>query len=289
MFNPLIITEMKSLKKLTVFAFAAIFSLAACKKDETAALMQDNPGNQPQAQTFNVKMTDGPGDYEGLNIKIVSVDAYLDGKGWVNLDAQEKTVNVLSLTNGTDMSIAAKRNAEVGAYTKLKITIDADAQLKLNAFAMAEADPATIISANEVKLGWDGSREIEIVIDEHVTTQAGAEVLIDFDVANSVKLFAGKYIIKPVIRQIKDARTGVQGRVEGSADAAITVTNGSATFTTYIDAQGRFMLRGINPGTYKVLIQRAKKETDAIKPAPKEIDGVVIVDGEIKQMGQIAL
>jgi hypothetical protein len=280
---------MKPLKKLTVFAFAAIFSLAACKKDDSAAPMQDNPGSQPQAQTFNVKMTDGPGDYEGLDIKIVSVDAYLDGKGWVNLDAQQKSVDVLSLTNGAEMSIAAKNNAEIGAYTKLKVTIDADAQLQLNAFAMADADPATIISANQVKLGWDGTREIEIAIDEQVTTAVGAEVLIDFDVANSIKFVAGKYIIKPIIREIKDARTGVQGRVEGTADAAITVTNGSATFTTYIDAQGRFMLRGINPGTYKVIIQRAQNEIDTIKPAPKEIEGVVIVNGEIKQMGQIAL
>jgi hypothetical protein len=234
-------------------------------------------------------MTDGPGDYEGLDIKIVSVDAYLDGKGWVNLDAQQKSVDVLSLTNGAEMSIAAKNNAEIGAYTKLKVTIDADAQLQLNAFAMADADPATIISANQVKLGWDGTREIEIAIDEQVTTAVGAEVLIDFDVANSIKFVAGKYIIKPIIREIKDARTGVQGRVEGTADAAITVTNGSATFTTYIDAQGRFMLRGINPGTYKVIIQRAQNEIDTIKPAPKEIEGVVIVNGEIKQMGQIAL
>lgn len=280
---------MKTLKKISILAMMAMFFLASCKKDDNAAPMQDNPGSEPQAQTFKVKMTDAPGDYEGLDMKIIGVDAYLEGKGWVALDAQGHAIDVLDLTNGTEVEIASKSNAEVGVYTKLKVKFDTDAMLTVNANALAEGGGGSVFSDNTFELAWNGTQEIEVAINEEVSADAGAEVLLDFDVAQSVIKDVNKYFIKPVIREIKNEQTGVKGEVEGTINAAITLSDGQNTFTTFIDAEGQFMLRGIKPGTYKLVILPAKKAIGEIQPEPKEIEGVVIVEGEIKQMGQLAL
>ena len=87
------------------------------------------------------------------------------------------------------------------------------------------------------------------------SADAGAQVLLDFDVAQSIIRGANKYFIKPAIRELKNTQTGVKGEVEGAASAAITLSDGQNTFSTFIDAEGKFMLRGVNAGTYKMIIQ----------------------------------
>lgn len=251
--------------------------------------MQNNPGSEPQTQSFNVKMTDAPGDYEGLDVKIVGVDAYLEGKGWVTLDANAHAIDVLDLTNGAEAEIASKSNAEIGVYIKLKVKFDTEAMLTVNANALAQGGGGSVISDNTFELAWNGTQEVEIAINEEVSANAGAEVLLDFDVAQSIVKDVNKYFIKPVIREIKNAQTGVEGVVDGTINAAITISDGQNTFTTFIDAEGQFMLRGLKPGIYKLVILPAKKAIGEIQPEPREIEGVIIVEGEIKQMGQIAL
>lgn len=269
--------------------FACMFLMAACKKEENAApAPQDNPG--AAGQSFTVKMTDAPGDFEALDVKVVGVEAYLEGQGWVTIDNRAKAVNVVSLTNGAETEIAVNNNAQAGVYTKLKVKFDPQAELKLNAYALVNYG-GVIKSDNRIDLVWlySGANEVEIAINETVTAQTGAEVLLDFDAAASVIEDGNKYLLQPVIREIKDARTGIQGEVEGQANAAIVITDGTNTFATYINAEGKFMLKGIKPGVYKLIIDPAAKAIDDVEKQNKELSGVVIVEGQITQMGKIAL
>lgn len=281
---------MKNLKKFSILAFAAIFFFAACKKDDDAAPMQNNPGGEPQAQSFTVKMTDAPGDFEALNVTITGVDAYIEGQGWVSLDNSNNTsVDVLTLTNGNETTIASSANAQAGVYTKLRVAFDQDAKLTLNSEALVGFG-GIILAGNRVQLTWMSSTSNEVIIDinEYVSADVGAEVLLDFDVASSIERDADRYLINPSMRVINDARTGVKGEVEGSANAAIMLTDGQNSYSTFIDAQGRFMIRGVRSGTYTMIIDAASQAA-ANNQADKEISGVVIVEGEIKQMGQITL
>lgn len=280
---------MKTLSKISIMVLAAMLFLASCKKGESTEPMQGNVGGEPRAQSFNVKMTDAPGDYEGLDVKVVGVEAYLEGQGWVELDSRAQAIDVLDLTNGAEVTLAQKANAQIGVYTKLKVKFDADAKLTLNANAMAEGGGGSILSDNTLQLTWEGPREIEIAINEEVTANAGADVLLDFDVAQSIVKDVDQYMLKPTIREIKQTQTGIRGEVEGTVAAAITLTDGQTTFSTFIDVNGNFMLRGIKPGIYKMIILPAKAAAGQMQPAEKEIQGVVIVQGEIRNMGQIAL
>lgn len=278
---------MKNLKRVFSIMLVAVTLITACKKDEPSSPNnQNNPGtpnnpNPPQPGTFNVKMTDGPGDFEAMNVNIISVEAWHDSKGWIMLDQQNRTVNILSLRNGTEMTLASKTNVDAGVYTKLRIKYGNTNKLTLNANLLG--------SNNTVDLQWDGAQETEVVINQQVSSSVGASVLLDFDVASSVREQAGQYIIRPVITEIKDARTGAQGRVQGSANAVVYFTDGQNTYSTYINAQGDFMIRGMKNGTYKMIVKPAKTAIGQVQPKEKEIEGVVIVQGQIKQMGTITL
>ncbi len=282
---------MKNLKKISTLAFAALFFFAACKKDEdNASPNQNNPGSEPQAQSFNVKMTDAPGDFEALNVTITSVDAYIEGEGWVNLENNAKSMNVLSLTNGAETSIASKSEAKTGIYSKLKIRFDQDAKLKLNANALANFG-GVILADNTVQLGWmnSTSNEVEININEQVSSTSGAEILLDFDVASSIEKNTNEYVLNPAIKVMSNANTGVKGNVQGTSRAAVMLTNGQNSFSTFTDANGNFMIRGAESGTYKLTIDAAAKTEGDLRTDDKVIDGVVIADGEIKQMGTLTV
>jgi superoxide dismutase len=282
---------MKNLKKFSVMAFAAIFFFAACKKDEdNATPNQNNPG-EPQAQSMKVKMTDAPGDFEALNVTITSVDAYIEGEGWINLNNDAQSMNVLSLTNGTETTIASQTNAKTGVYSKLRVKFDQDAKLQLNSTALIDFG-GVILAGNTVQLGWMSttSNEVEININEEVNASSGAEILLDFDVASSIEQRTNEYVLNPTIKVMKNANTGVRGNVKGSSSSAIMLTDGQNSFSTFTDAQGNFMIRGVESGTYKLMVDAAAKtKSEVNKNDDKVIDGVVIANGEIKQMGTITV
>lgn len=131
-------------------------------------------------------------------------------------------------------------------------------------------------------LNWGSSQQVEIEINEQLSANAGAEVLLDFHVAQSIYQQAQDYFINPTITVIEDASTGVQGEVQGSANAAITLTDGMNTFSTYINAQGQFLIRGVEDGMYQMIIQPAEDNLN-----PQTVNGVVVVRGAITQVGTI--
>lgn len=282
---------MKNLRKFSVLAFAALFFMAACKRDDdNSATPSNNPGSEPQAQSFDVRMTDAPGDFEALNVTITSVDAYVEGKGWVNLENNAQAVNVLSLRNGKETSIASKSQAETGIYSKLRVTFDQDAKLQLNSNALVNFG-GIILAGNQVQLNWrnNTSNQVEININEEVSANSGAEVLLDFDVASSVQQSTDKFILEPTIRVMQNANTGVKGEVSGTNNAAVMLSDGQKMYSTFIDAQGRFMIRGVESGTYKLTIDAAAKSETDIETEDKVIENVIVANGEMKQMGTVTV
>jgi len=244
----------------TLIVTLLCFALASCNQATN------------EAGSFKVRMTDAPGDYAALNLSITSVDVFLENKGWVNLSSQAQNVNVLSLTNGAEIMLANQTNVEAGVYTRLKITFGVQGTIQLN----GGGGTANIVWAGNV-------HEVEIAIHEVVNAETGANVLVDFNVAESVVESGMQYIIEPTVTLVDDVATGIQGEVTGAATAAVILTNGENTFSTYISATGNFIIRGIEPGTYTLSI---------LKPGLQQahnINNVIITQGQMQQMGQIQL
>lgn len=257
----------------------AIFG--ACRKDQMDRVA-NTASNEPNSLT--VYLTDNPGDYLGLKMEIVRVDAYLEGSGWVTLSDEVQVVDVVRLTNGNAATLAFKSNLQAGNYTMLKLVFGTENKITL----MVDAtDNSGLRIAQETTIAYEGQKEIIVEIDAQVNASAGADVLVDFDVARSVVASLKGYVVRPVITWIKDEKTAVTGDVNGAISAAIILTNGQDSVSAYTDIEGKFYLRGMQSGVYDLVIYPAKKTIFDAMQKPMKIEGVIVTEGEVKYLGAI--
>lgn len=269
-------------------ATVMLFSFSACEKDE----LKPDPDGQAAPGTFAVNMTDAPGDYDALAVQIINVEAYLEGSGWVSLNNEAQVVSVLELTNGAETQLAMESDAQAGVYSKVRLTFGDEHSLSFDSGTDLGFDLGGLTGgANAtVDLQWEGasSHQVVIDIDEEVSANAGAEILLDFHVMESIIQNGQEYVINPMVTLIADASTGVHGQIEGAASAAVVVSNGQSTFSSYTDASGHFLVRGMADGIYNITLMPSQAGQGALEYAENQsFEGVVIVKGEITQMGTI--
>ncbi len=123
----------------------------------------------------------------------------------------------------------------------------------------------------------------------HQTLQAGIQysVLLDFDANKSIILDGnGTYRLKPVIRTIEAAITGIiKGKITPIGTLAV-VTATSASLETYssnVTTTGDFMLMGLPAGTYSVTV------TPVLPLNPVTKTNIVVTTGVTTNTGIIAL
>lgn len=244
------------------------FTMQACKK------------NKERAQgKMEVRMTDSPGDFVALNVQILKIEAYLDQSGWVVLNETMKEVNVLDLTNGTEVTISSATNVQAGLYTKLRLTFSGQNSLTFNGSG----------GQNTVNLAFSShaSHQVEIPIHCQVDSGITSSILLDFNVALSIKERNDGFELAPVIAEIVDPNTGVQGQVEGTPQAAVTLSNGANHFSAYTSESGYFLIRGVPSGTYFLKIEG--QESGNVLVLQKNIQNVTISGGQIKSLGRIQM
>lgn len=271
---------MNVLKKVLPISMALGLIFTACEKDENS----NSVSSSTQASSFKVKMTDAPGDYAALNVEITGVEVYRENEGWISLSNEAQYINVIDLTNGAETTLAFQGNVEAGTYTKLKLSFGDQNTLQVNSDVSLAG--LTLQAMSTTTLDWNGPKEVEIVIEEQVDAFSEGEVLLDFQVAQSIKEGTQSFVIDPMITVIEDANTGVQGEVEGSADAVVLLSNGEDTLSTYLNAEGQFLLRGVESGMYDLIIQTAKDSLINSLNRTK-IEQVVVSEGQISQVGTI--
>lgn len=242
----------------TVVCMIIALGFTSCKKEEA------------KGNTFKVRMTDSPGDFVQLNIQITGVDAYMTNKGWVNLSSQTQSVNVLTLTNGNEIVLANATSVDAGVYTKLRIRFASQASIML------------VGGGSTLALNWTGgTQEVEIDINQNISADAGANLLLDFNVAQSVTELGGIFSLNPMITVIQDEETGIQGTLNGAANAMVQVSNGNNTYSTYVNAQGKFMLRGLTPGNYTIAVMESGSDQT------QQVGNATVNKGEITQVGTL--
>ena len=241
---------------LIVFAM----SFSSCSKNGV------NNGNAIQ-----VYLTDGPGDFEAVNLDIQKVEVKLDNDDkhskddrfgdndddkddhtkkkddfgeWVDLAYTPTVVDVLKLRNGVEKMLADGN--VTGTVRKIRIT------LGTNNTVVKGGVTSTLNLINEtnnflyIKLN-----------DEHREKGAsnGLKVWVDFDIANSISELNGKFYLRPVLRPFCNANFAeAEGRVlpEG-IKPTVTFSNGLGFNSIAIPApNGEFKIRGLKEGTYSV-------------------------------------
>lgn len=278
---------MKTFKMISIAAAVLALAVTGCKKDDDG--MDPEPQPTPNARTFNVKMTDAPANFSRLDVTIDGVEAYHDSQGWITLSSETHAVNILSLANGTSMSLATATDVETGHYSRLRVHFSEQSSVTVN--AQVQIGSLVIAAGGNSTMTWGGAQDryVEIMINEEVSATAGADVLLDFDAAQSVYEGANFYIIDPVITEMQNTTTGVRGTIAGADAAAfITITNGSNTYSAYSTASGAFLISGMQEGTYSAtIIAYVRNAAGVMEQQNEQRTNIAVAGGAIVNIGTV--
>jgi hypothetical protein len=211
------------------------FSLSSCS----------NKDNNNTAR-LQVRLTDDPGPYSAVNIDVQDVQINVTGdddKGWQSLAGVQKGVyNLLDLVNDKD-TLLANANIPTGKLHQIRLVLGTNNSIVLNGNTIALQTPSAQQSG------------LKLNVQQNVTADILYTMLLDFDVARSiVDAGNGKYILKPVIRTVLNAVGGsIKGAVTpASVRTAVYAINGTDTMTTFTDATGGYLIKGVPAATYNM-------------------------------------
>ena len=234
--------------------------------------------NNEGTTSFVVRLTDDAGDYQKVNIDILSVEVHSDnGDGWTTLDSNADVYDILTLTDGIE-TVIANDVLPAGRVSQLRLILGDNNSVVID----DETFPLTVPSGSESGL----KLQINADLVEGITYS----VLLDFDAAKSiVATGSGKYMLKPVIRTITNAQDGaVQGTVLPAEESvAVYAIIGEDTVSTSYAAEGNayFFLGGLANGSYKIGI-----EPGELSGYQKVIiENVVVTIGSVTDVGETVL
>ena len=252
-------------KLLLLFAVTALF-FAACKSD-------GGDGVGPDKTMVTIRLTDGPGRYDAVMLHVKSVVVITD-KGQHTFDADGVPFNILRYRNGRDTVIAAEE-IPAGRIEQVRLVLYEDGnRVIINGVSHNLTTPSGQTSG------------VKLNVHDDLTPGVAYTLKLDFDVAKSiVETGNGKFILKPVIRAIPVAVSGVlRGTVAPvTAYPAVYAINGTDTVGTVTDANGQFYIPGLAAGTYKV---------EFVPVSPFNItvvNSVNVTNGAVTDMGSVSI
>jgi len=215
--------------------FGGALMLNACNDDE------DNAGTAHLA----IRLTDTTADYDSVMIDVQAVEVKGLGSD-ILLNVNAGMYNLLDFTNGKDTLIASA-DVPAGRVSQIRLILGTNNYV--------------VIGGVRYDLTTPSAQQSGLKLNVHTDLSPGIDysLLLDFDAGRSiVTTGSGSYILKPVIRVVSVAATGsIAGNV--SPDAALpalaTAMNGTDTLSAFTDSTGQFLIRGVPPGTYTVVIE----------------------------------
>ncbi len=237
-----------SLEKSLVLSLMMIFSVVIYN----GCSSKDNPA-QPTTTSgmMKVQMIDSPADYSEVNIVIDSVQAHISTSdsttGWVTLNNQPATYDLLKLVNGAN-AVIGEDTLQAGYYTQIRLFIGSGSNIVINGQTIGLTTPS-------------GSQS-GIKLNINATVQPGITYLLtlDFDANRSIvqtgSLLNAKYILKPVIRAVATGTTGIiAGTVSPiSVSSNVWAISEGDSVSTSTDVTGGFKLQYLSPNNYSVYI-----------------------------------
>ncbi|MFA1771230.1 DUF4382 domain-containing protein [Rufibacter glacialis] len=262
------------MKKRLVFGmlWMAAFGFASCSDEKDIA----------GSARMEVRLTDAPGDYEEVNVDIRGVQVHRetndDGTGWTTLETIKPGVyNLLDFANGRD-TLLATANLPAGRISQIRLLLGDKNSLKLKGESTTRAltTPSGQTSGLKLQLNADLQADVTYV------------VLLDFDAAKSVvpRGNSGQYNLKPVIRTLTHAVAGgIRGTVTPAAakPGILVISAANDTIGGFADDAGRFLIKGVPAGTYKVQFSTKEPYKN------KELPNIVVTNDRITEVPAVSL
>lgn len=194
---------------------------------------------------FEVRLTDAPGDFEEVNIDIqgIEISSSESDEGWISLSNTKRGVyNLLDFTNGKD-TLLAGMDLSTGKVSQIRLILGENNSVKVDGESFPLKTPSAQQSGLKLKINAD---LVEGVV---------YRLLLDFDAARSVVSTSKGYNLKPVIRAIAEAESGVIKGIIAPVESspAIFAIMGSDSVSTQADETGKFLIKGLPSGIYSVV------------------------------------
>jgi hypothetical protein len=259
----------RSLLSISLFGILVFFG-TYCKKDA-------------EKSRLTVYLTDAPADYDAVNIEVVGIQVKASSDpgegGWTTMPmpVSPAIYNLLEFTNGME-TLLSTFELPAGKVSQLRLILGENNSIVVN--GIASALPLEVPSGSESGLKFN----------IHADLVGGVEykLWIDFDCLRSVVVNgAGDYILKPVLRTFTEATSGaIKGVVSPlGANATVQATDGLGGILSAIPdpVTGEFLIRGVPPGTWSVLIDANNGYID------QTINNITVALGEVADIGSITL
>ena len=235
---------MNYFKQLALLTLTVI-TFFSCGNDDSSSTAEGT-------SQISIKLMDAPGDYDHVYIDVQDVmvkvnDASDDDESWVSLNAINTGVyDLLELTGGVNVLLVDDFEVLSGTLNQIRLILGDDNSIVIDGVT----HPLNTPSAQQSGL--------KIQVNETLLPNIGYTFLLDFDVDESIVVAgnSGNINLKPVLRASVEATTGtISGNILPlGVQTEIVATNGIESISAYADADGNFMLVGLNPGTYTVSI-----------------------------------
>ncbi len=262
-------------KKLLIggaaLSFAVFSILSACKKDTDSA-------SGDGTTKIQVRMTDAPGDFDKINLSVKEIVLISAGKPYV-LTSNIPSFNILDYRIGTSSPdiLVATGEMPSGEITEIRLVLNDGNTITENGVTKPLTTPS----------GQSSGIKVKLTSNPQLVEGAGYTLLLDFDAAKSiVRLGNGGYLLKPVVRGITAATSGlIAGTVLPLASSPeVLVIKGTDTVGTLADPlSGKFTVGGLAAGTYSVKFVPLAGYRDST------ITNVNVVVGQTTAMGTITL
>jgi hypothetical protein len=255
---------------LMAVVLLSVFVFSACNNDDDDSAVKK--------ATVEVRLTDGPGDYQQVNIDIedVQINPSDDNSGWISLmDNNDKGIyDLLTLTNGQDTLLGSITTTEA-KISQIRLILGTGNTVKVGDQTYDLITPSAQQSGLKLNL--------QQTLSEGVTYK----ILLDFDAAKSIVARGnGTFSLKPVIRVISEATSGsISGTVSPVAsNPAIYALSGTDTVnTSFPDETGKFLLKAMPAGTYKVTFEPAEGYVS------KQVESVIVTTGNVTSLGTVTI
>ena len=263
---------MKTVRSILSFLLFAILVSSGiyCKKDAGMSRL-------------TVYLTDAPAEYDAVNIEVVGIEvkaATDPGEGgWTTMPmaVSPVTYNLLDFTNGME-TLLSTIELPAGKVSQLRLILGENNSIVVNGIS------------TDLPLEVPSGQESGLKFNIHADLIAGVEyrLWIDFDCLRSVVVNGnGDHILKPVIRTFTEATSGAIKGVISPIDAGATVqaSDGLGGILSAIPdpLTGEFLIRGVPPGTWSVLIDANNGYID------QTVNNITVTIGEVADIGSITL
>jgi hypothetical protein len=198
---------------------------------------------------FQVRLTDGPADYDAVYIDVEKVEVNVSSdtgtnSGWQTVQLFRPGVyNLLKFSNGIDTVLAAA-DLPAGRISQLRLVLG--------------DNNSVVVDGQSYPMKTPSAQQSGLKFNIHTTLTAGIvyRLWIDFNAGRSiVSTGSGKYILKPVIRTYSEA---IGGSIKGfalplAARPQVWATMGGDTLMALPDSTGYFFFGGVSAGNWNLL------------------------------------